>query len=182
VIAALSPAQIADLLESTCSLIEAEMKALGDDGCRFHFKAGEWCVNECVGHILEADRRGFGGRIRDILAGHASRRSAEQGPLPLLLAWDQEEVERERKDCERLSQSLWMEFMGPRHDYIVMVRELKPADLDRSGVHPKVGELRVRDLLQEWVHHDRNHTRQLLAIQQERVYPHMGNSQKFVGE
>jgi predicted nucleic acid-binding Zn ribbon protein len=49
-------------------------------------------------------------------------------------------------------------------------------------VHPKVGELRVRDLLQEWVHHDRNHTRQLLAIQQERVYPHMGNSQKFVGE
>lgn len=169
-IAALTQAQVADLLESTCALIEAEMKALGDDGCRFHFKPGEWCVNECVGHILEADRRGFGGRIRDILAGKP------------LLAWDQEQVERERKDCERMSQSLWMEFMGPRHDFIVMVRALKPAELDRSGVHPKVGELRVRDLLQEWVHHDRNHTRQLLAIQQERVYPHMGNSQKFVGE
>ena len=168
--AALTQFEIAGLLESTCSLIEAEMKALGDDGCRFHFKEGEWCVNECVGHILEADRRGFGGRIRDILAGKP------------LHAWDQEQVERERKDCERMSQSLWMEFMGPRHDYIVMVRALKPDELDRSGMHPKVGELRVRDLLQEWVHHDRNHTRQLLAIQQERVYPHMGNSQKFVGE
>ena len=168
--AALTPTQVADLLESTCALIEAEMKALGDDGCRFHFKEGEWCVNECVGHIIEADRRGFGGRIRDILAGRP------------LKSWDQVQVERERRDCERMSQSIFMEFMGPRHDYIVMVRELKPADLARSGMHPKVGELFVRGLLQEWVHHDRNHTRQLLNVQQERVYPHMGNSQKFVGE
>jgi hypothetical protein len=166
----LTTEEIAQLLESTCALIEAEMKALGDEGCRFHFKPGEWCVNECVGHIIEAERRGFGGRIRDILAGKP------------LLSWDQVQVERDRKDCERMSQSIWMEFLGLRHDYIAMVRELKPGDLEKSGVHPKVGVLRVRDLLHEWVYHDRNHTRQLLAVQQERVYPQMGNSQKFAGE
>lgn len=81
-----------------------------------------------------------------------------------------------------MSQSVFMEFMGLRHDYVTMVRGLKPADLDKSGVHPKVGVLRVRDLLHEWVHHDRSHTRQLLNVQQERVYPNMGNSQRFVGE
>ena len=167
---ALTAAEVADLLEATCALIEAEMKALGDEGCSFHFKDGEWCVNECVGHIIEAEKRGFGGRIKDMLAGKP------------LTSWDQAQVARERKDCERMSQSVWMEFMGPRHDYIAIVRALKPTDLDKSGVHPKVGELRVRDLLHEWVHHDRNHTRQLLNIQQERVYPNMGNSQKFVGE
>jgi hypothetical protein len=166
----LTTIQVADLLESTCALIEAEMTALGDEGCRFHFKDGEWCVNECVGHIIEADRRGFGGRIRDILAGKP------------LVTWDQVKVERDRKDCDRVSQSLWMEFMGPRHDYIGMVRSLKPADLPKSGMHPKVGELHVSDLLHEWVSHDRNHTRQLLAVQEERVFPHMGNSQKFKGE
>ena len=168
--AELAPGDVADLLESTCALIEAEIEALGDEGCRFHYTAGEWCVNECVGHIIEADRRGFGGRIKDILAG-----------VPLR-GWDQAQVARDRKDCERMSQSVWMEFMGPRHDYITMVRALRPSDLDKSGVHPKVGLLRVRDLLHEWVYHDRNHTRQLLAVQQERVYPLMGNSQKFVGE
>jgi hypothetical protein len=167
---ALSTEDVAQLLESTCALIEAEMKALRDDGSRFHFRQGEWCVNECVGHMIEADKRGFGGRIRDILAGKP------------LLTWDQVQVERDRKDCDRVSQSVWMEFMGPRHDYVVMVRSLSPADLEKSGMHPKVGELRVRDLLHEWVYHDRNHTRQLLGVQQERVYPHMGNSQKFVGE
>jgi hypothetical protein len=167
---ALTTAEVADLLESTCALIEAEMNALGDEGCSFHFKDGEWCVNECVGHIIEAEKRGFGGRIRDILAGRP------------LLSWDQAQVARDRKDCERMSQSVFMEFMGLRHDSVTMVRALKPADLDKSGVHPKVGVLRVRDLLHEWVHHDRNHTRQLLGVQQERVFPNMGNSQKFVGE
>ena len=168
--APLSNAQIADLLESTCALIDAEMKALGDEGCRWHYKQGEWCVNECVGHLIEAEKRGFAGRIRDLIAGRP------------IQSWDQAQVARDRKDCDRVSQSLWMEFMGLRNDSIALVRGLRPQDMERSGQHPKVGLLRVRDLVQEWVHHDRNHTRQLLAIQQERVYPDMGNSQKFVGE
>lgn len=162
--------QVAQLLQSTCALVEAEMTALGDEGCRFHYRPGEWCVNEVVGHLIEAEKRGFAGRIRDILAGTPLR------------SWDQAAVARERKDCERVSQSLWMEFMGLRHDAIALVRTLTPSDLERSGDHPAVGALRVRDLLHEWVHHDRNHTKQLLSIQQERVYPHMGNAQKFVGE
>lgn len=168
--APLSPEEVARLLEATCGLIEAEMTALGDDGCRWHYRSGEWCVNECVGHLIEAEKRGFSGRIRDILAGTP------------LHSWDQVQVARERRDCDRVSQSLWMEFMGLRHDSIALVRSLRAEDLERAGMHPKVGELRVGGLLQEWVHHDRNHTRQILGIQQERVYPHMENSQKFVGE
>lgn len=166
----LSADEVARLLASTCAIVEAEMDALGDEGCRWHFRTGEWCVNECVGHLIEAEKRGFSGRIRDIIAGRPVH------------SWDQAQVARDRKDCERVSQSLWMEFMGLRHDSIALVRSLTRDDLAKSGVHPNVGALTVGDLLQEWVHHDRNHTKQLLAIQQERVYPHMGNAQKFVGE
>ena len=166
----LAPTQIAALLESTCALIEGEVNALGDEGAQWHPAAGEWCVNECVGHLIESERRGFAGRIRDMIAGKP------------LKAWDQEAVARERRDCARMSQSLWMEFMGLRHDSIALVRSLTPADLERSGEHPKVGTLFVKGLLQEWVHHDRNHTKQLLAVVQARVYPHLANSQKFVGE
>jgi len=194
VTAALTPAQIAALLESTCALIEGEMNALGDEGAQWHPAAGEWCVNECVGHLIEAERRGFAGRIRDMIAHarldslHARHGSLTGAPAPgaptpePLTAWDQEAVARERKDCARMSQSLWMEFMGLRHDSIALVRALTAADLERSGEHPKVGTLRVKDLLQEWVHHDRNHTKQVLSVVQARVYPHMGNAQKFVGE
>jgi DinB family protein len=167
----LSPSQVALYLESTCALIEAELKALGDDAA-WHQAPGEWCAREVVGHIIEAEKRGFAGRIRLILANDH----------PKLQAWDQVEVEKERNDCARVTDSLWMEFMGLRHDSVNLVTSLKPADLDRSGLHSKVGELRVRWLLQEWIHHDRNHTKQLLSIAMERAWPHMGNAQKFGGE
>ncbi len=97
-------------------------------------------------------------------------------------AWDQVAVAKERNDCARLGQSVWMEFMGVRSDGIKLVRSFKPADLAKGIEHPQVGQLTIRDLLHEWIHHDRNHTRQLLQIAQERAWPHMGNSQKFKGE
>ena len=166
----LTTEQAALYLEATSALVESELEALGDDS-GWHFDPKEWCANEVVGHLVEAEKRGFAGRIREILAGKDKTSS-----------WDQADVAKERKDCERMGQSLWMEFMGVRNDSITLVRSLKPADLGKSITHPMAGQLAVRDLLHEWVSHDRNHTRQLLQIGQERVWPHMGNSQKFKGE
>ncbi len=168
----LSLARVADLLESTCALLEAEINALGDDEASWHPAPGEWCAKEVLGHLIESERRGFNGRIRRCLAEER----------PRIEPWDQQAVARERKDCERMAQSLWMEFMGVRHDSVRLVRSLRPEDLGRSCTHGKVGELFVRDLLQEWVHHDRNHTKQLLSNVQARVWPHMANAQKFSGE
>lgn len=165
----LEPARVADLLESTCALIEAELRALGDDDARWHPAPGEWCVNEVLGHILESEKRGFSGRIRRILD--------EDGPT--FEPWDQRAVAQERRDCERMPLSLFMEWMGVRHASVEMVRAIRPDQLDRAGTHRKVGRLRVRDLLHEWIHHDRNHTKQLLSVAQARVWPHMGNAQKF---
>jgi len=167
----LTSEQVALYLEASCALIEAELAALGDDAS---WRPGptEWCAREVVGHLIEAEKRGFAGRIRIILANDR----------PKLEAWDQVEVEKQRNDHARVTDSLWMEFMGLRHDSVGLVQALKPADLDRAGVHPKVGELKVRWLLHEWVSHDRDHTKQLLSIAQERVWPHMGNSQKFKGD
>ncbi|MDP9319553.1 MAG: DinB family protein [Chloroflexota bacterium] len=167
----LTPDQVAGYLEASCALIESELKALGDDA-GWHQAPGEWCARAVVGHLIEAEKRGFAGRIRVILANDH----------PTLEGWDQVDVEKERNDCARVTDSVWMEFMGLRHDSVTLVRSLKAADLDRSGVHPKVGELKVRWLLQEWIYHDRNHTKQILSIAQERVWPHMGNSQLFKGE
>lgn len=54
---------------------------------------------------------------------------------------------------------------------LALVRGPRPDQLVRSGTHRRVGPLTVRDLLHEWIHHDRNHTRELLANVQARVWP-----------
>jgi hypothetical protein len=152
--------------------IVAELTALPEEVAAWHPAPGEWCAKECLGHILEAERRGFNGRIRTIL----------QHNEPFLPGWDQQAVAAERHDCQRSVAELAGEFQAIRADSVALVEQLSPSDLERGGTHEKVGYLRVNDLLHEWLHHDRNHFRQLEANVQAFVWPTMANAQKFAGE
>ena len=166
---ALAPSEVARLLESAAAAIRAEVGALGDDVLAWHPAPGEWCAKEVLGHLIESERRGFAGRIRLIMSGDE----------PGLEAWDQAAIARARRDCERPAAALIAELDGFRRDSVALVAGLRAADLERAGKHPTVGHLRVGDLLHEWVHHDRNHLRQLLANVQAAAWPHMGNARRF---
>jgi len=168
----LEPREVASLLQSMSSAIAAEINASPDEVLAWHPAPGEWRAKECLGHALEAERRGFNDRIRTILA---------QGE-PRLPGWDQQAVERERNDCARSASDLVAEFTTLRADSVGLVQGLSPADLERGGTHEVVGYVRVKDLVHEWMHHDRNHFRQLQANLQAYVWPTMGNRQKFVAE
>src|SRR5919108_5151462 len=130
----LTPVEVAAALEAAMATLRAELGALPERVLAWHPAAGEWCAKEVVGHLIEAERRGFAGRIRIILG--ADR--------PALSAWDQNEVARARRDCERPIAALLDELGTLRTDSAALVRGLSPADLDRGGEHPKVGFLRVR--------------------------------------
>lgn len=160
------------MLRAMSSAIDAELSALPDAVLAWHPAPGEWCAKECVGHLLEAERRGFNGRIRTIL---------DQSE-PELASWDQQAVARQRKDCERSARELLSEFGALRADSMALVESLGVADLQRGGTHETVGYLRVSDLLHEWLHHDRNHFRQLQANVQAYVWPTMANAQRFSGD
>lgn len=171
---ALPPAAIADLLEATVATVTAEIDALGPLA-GWRPAVGEWSANECVGHLIEAERRGFAGRIRLILQAAGARPDLP----PDLEDWDPPAVAEARQDHRRDGGELVAEFVTLRTDGIALVRSLGAADLGRVGRHPAVGDLRVDELLGEWVHHDRNHVRQLLGVTQARVWAQMGNAQGF---
>jgi DinB superfamily len=165
----LTPAQMAALLRATGVQLMGELSAMPDSLLRHHPAPGAWCAKEVLGHLIEAERRGFAGRIRQILTERESE----------LTAWDQDSVARERRDCERPLASLLDEFLALRQDSAALVGALRPTELARGARHPQVGHLTVGDLIQEWVHHDRNHLRQILENVQAYVWPFMGNAQLF---
>jgi hypothetical protein len=173
---ALDPATIADLLGAAATTVSAELAALGTAAAGWRPALWEWSANECVGHLIEAERRGFAGRIRRILD---AARGDEPFLPPDLESWDPPAVAEARRDHLREPAELADEFVALRADGIALVRSLSAADLDRFGNHPEVGPLRVDELLGEWVHHDRNHVRQLLAVTQARVWGQMGNARRF---
>lgn len=164
-----TPVAAAALIRAAAATIDAELSALPADVQAFHPAPGEWCAKEVLGHLIESERRGFAGRIRVLL----------ERDRPALEGWDQEAVARSREDCARDGGALLDEFMKLRAESVPLVAALKPADLARGGEHPKVGFLTIGDLLHEWVHHDRNHLRQMLAAAQAYAWPHMGNAQRF---
>lgn len=165
----LAPSEVAALLRGTATALAAELAALPERVLTHHPAAGEWCVKEVLGHLIEAERRGFAGRIRIILAERE----------PKLTAWDQAAVARARADCTRDARALLGEFLDLRRESAQLVEALRHDDLARGGEHPHVGRLSVDELLHEWVHHDRNHLRQILENVRTFVWPAMGNAQRF---
>ncbi len=168
----LAPDGVAWLLEASLAAFEAELLAMGDELAGWHPAPGEWCAKEVVGHVIEADRRGFAGRIGRILEAGDGAAIEEAG-------WDQRAVAAERGDCGRAVEELAAELRSVRERGLVLVRSLGSQDLSRRARHEVAGEVTVGELLQEWVFHDRNHIRQLVAHTQARVWPVMGNTRRF---
>ena len=161
--------QIAALIRATPETLRSELTALGAEAACWHPAPGEWCFNEVIGHIMEADKHGFHGRIQIILAE----------TQPRLQTWDITGIAARRRDCERDPFDLLDELTAMRAESAQLVTGLQPDQLIRSGLHPLVGELRVVDLIHEWIHHDRNHIKQVLNNIQAYVWPNMGNAQRF---
>jgi hypothetical protein len=169
--AVFSTHRAAALLAVVPDALAAEVRALGRDGARWRPAPDAWSVAEVVGHLIEAERRGFAGRIREIL------RSDD----PELRAWDQAAVSAARDDRAADPVALVAELRASRLEGVGLVRTLTADDLARSGVHPDVGALRVDELVAEWVHHDRCHLRQALGVAEAWAWLHMGAARRFDG-
>jgi hypothetical protein len=167
--ASIAPRQAAALLGTMPIFLRAEFEAAPDELLRWRPAPEEWCVLEVVGHLVETEERGFGGRIRTILAEER----------PRFATWDPSAIARERQDEQRDPAELLAEFSARRTSGVTLVEALTATDLGRGGDHPEVGFLTVNDLLHEWIHHDANHLRQILANVQTYTWPQMGNAQRF---
>lgn len=86
---------------------------------------------------------------------------------------------RERNDRATGIGVLLDEFRSMREASIALVKGLSDADLRRGATHPQIGDLRVLDLLHEWVYHDGDHIKQILSVVQGFAWPHMGATQRF---
>ena len=93
--------------------------------------------------------------------------------------WDPDQVARDRRDDEQEVTVLLETLAKQRAESVRFVQTLPVAQLTRATEHPRVGTLRVNDLLHEWVHHDRNHIKQIMSNLQASVWPAMGNAQRF---
>jgi len=128
-----STAAVARLLAADAAELRNEVEALPAEVRSWHPAPGEWCVNEVLGHLVEAERRGFSGRIRILL----------DSENPQLETWNQEEVARERRDCDREGPEVLAELLAERVISVELVEGLSDESLGRGGVHVTIGPVTV---------------------------------------
>jgi hypothetical protein len=87
-------------------------------------------------------------------------------------------------DASRRAIILEVEALVPHGDFQPMPGIWSPNEVeghlieaDKRGF--QVGDVTVRDILHERVHHDRDHLAQLTALTQRPVWPGMGNARRF---
>jgi hypothetical protein len=105
---------------------------------------GEWSAADCLNHLLLTERVVFGARLRAILAGRD------------LAAIDPRESRD--PDPERTPREVAMSLAAERDGNLAVLRDLTPADLERSSRHPEYGMVALRVVLNTWAAHDLQHT------------------------
>jgi len=166
---ALTVQETAELLRRMPVVLRELILALPNRAVGYHPGPGTWCIKEVVGHLTEEDKRDFVGRVELML----------RQEHPRLDLNDQHEVALERHDCDKNIIELLNEFASVRQASVRFIEQLWASDLERTGVHPKIGLIRVRELLHEWLYHDLNHARQVERNAQQLMWHQLGNMQNL---
>ena len=115
--------------------------------------AGEWSINEVVGHLCD-DARFFHQRLDMMI-------SLEE---PRLDAYDEQEV-ASRRDAQGASISdLLHEFSAQRAATVELLSELVHWNWSRTGRHEEQGRISIRQLVDQTIAHDANHLEQIRTL------------------
>lgn len=161
--------EIATLLSATPVILETTLKTTPHRLTRYQPTPADWSINEVIGHLIEAEQRGFAGHIRLML-------SEEHHTC---IGWEPDEVAAARHDNDKNAIDLLAEFAAMRQQNVELVRNLQPAQVQRLATHKKVGTISVRDLLGEWAYHDLNYIKQIESNIASAIWGQMGNTQRF---
>ncbi len=161
--------RVFDILQSTPAKLSAEVEALSAAELRTRPMPGKWSMVEVLAHLDDVEEWGMRSRIAAIV----------ESDRPLLKSYDQDRRAAELRYADQDPFAVLENLRRQREANLAWLRTLDDAQLARTGVHEKVGELSARDFLHEWAFHDLGHLRQILEIKRYFLYPLIGNMKKF---
>ncbi|MDF2630776.1 MAG: DinB-like domain protein [Symbiobacteriaceae bacterium] len=139
------------VLARTPASLQALLAGLPDGWVRSTEGEGTWSPYDVIGHLIHGERTDWMPRVRHILAG-------ETRPF--------DPFDRTAQFAEsqgRSLEDLLATFADLRRDSLAALAglHLTEGDLGRTGLHPALGEVTLRQLLATWVVHDLDHVGQI---------------------
>jgi hypothetical protein len=125
---------------------------------------GEWSAVECLQHLLDTELT-YQFRVQAFLAGR-----------------DFPNFDPDSEGSKPGAQStlaMAEEFARLRHESLLMLEKLSPADLERTARHGELGMVTLSEMVHNWAAHDLNHTVQAERAMMQPFIQGCGPWQKF---
>ena len=106
---------------------------------------GEWSAVECLQHLLDTEVGAFSVRLQAFLDGRD------------LTAFDPD-ADGSRPELASDHAAIAARFGEARARSLASLRQVTEADLERTALHPELGRVTLREMLNEWAGHDLMHT------------------------
>lgn len=144
-----------DVLSRTPSTLTALLRGLSADWTRSNEGGETWSPYDVIGHLIVGERTDWIERARVILEHGESR------PFTPFDRFAQFELSQGKSIDQLLA-----EFTRLREQNVQTLRgwKLQAEDLEKTGRHPELGIVRLKELLATWTTHDLDHVAQIARV------------------
>ncbi|MGE5107520.1 MAG: DinB family protein [Sphingobacteriales bacterium] len=159
-----------EILERTASVLKTLLPNLHNDWVSNNEGPETFSPYDVIGHLIHGEKTDWVPRAKIIL---------EHGTAKPFTPWDRFAQFEESKG--KTLQQLLDEFETVRKENILWLKSLNlsETDLDKKGMHPRLGEVTLRNLLATWVVHDLTHIAQITRVMAKQYKEEMGPWPEF---
>ncbi len=157
--------EAAQILERTPFVLRTLLAGLADGWTMSNEGLDTFSPYDVLGHLIHGEKTDWVTRAKIILTF-----GVEKPFTP----WDRFAQYEESKG--KTLEQLLDEFEAVRKENMQWFNglNLSEADLDKQGMHPKLGEVTLRNLLSTWVVHDLTHIAQITRVMAKQYKEEMG--------
>lgn len=159
------------VLSRTPSVLKAMLNGLPESWLNGNEGPETWNPYDVIGHLVHCERADWIMRARVILEHGEAR------PFDPLDRFAQFEESKGKTSGELLD-----EFAALRERNLTTLREMKigAAELEKTGQHPALGRVKLKELLSTWVAHDLDHIGQIARTMAKQYAIEVGPWQAYV--
>lgn len=158
------------ILEKTPLMLKTLLNGIDEEWTTGNEGQDTFSPYDVIGHLIHGEKTDWPVRTKIILEFGLTK------PFEPYDRFAQYEESKEKTLAQLLD-----EFERVRKENIVWFKglNLSEADLDKKGMHPKLGEVTLRNLLSTWVVHDLTHIAQITRVMAKQYKEEMGPWPEF---
>ena len=162
--------QAVEILERTPAVLTTLLADLSDDWIINNEGPETFSPYDVIGHLIHGEKTDWVARAKMIL---------EFGSSKTFVPWNRFAQFEESKG--KTLEVLLYEFAAIRKENMIWFTSLNLTedDFDKTGMHPSLGEVTLRNLLATWVAHDLTHIAQITRVMAKQYKEEMGPWPEF---